>query len=176
MGLARALSRVEEKKAKEGTHGQIGLKGGQGRKGKETWKSQGRHISEKSRQRFSGGMEVQAGHSDTARSSWGHQSDLCLCRWCPQSHPPWMALGPQDPVLRTGRDETRWKGACLFNSYRVRARHESGQFSGVMKVSVSLWDPLDRSPPGSSVHGILQARILEWVAISSSRGSSQPRD
>ena len=30
------------------------------------------------------------------------------------------------------------------------------------------------SPPGSSVHGILQARILEWVAISSSRGSSQP--
>ena len=37
-------------------------------------------------------------------------------------------------------------------------------------------DPLDCSPPGSSVHGILQARILEWVAISSSRGSSQSRD
>ena len=35
---------------------------------------------------------------------------------------------------------------------------------------------LDCSPPGSSVHGILQARILEWVAISYSRGSSQPRD
>ena len=32
------------------------------------------------------------------------------------------------------------------------------------------------SPPGSSVHGILQARILEWVAISFSQGSSQPRD
>ena len=32
------------------------------------------------------------------------------------------------------------------------------------------------SPPGSSVHGILQARILEWVTISSSRGSFQPRD
>ena len=31
-------------------------------------------------------------------------------------------------------------------------------------------------PPGSSVHGILQARVLEWVAISFSRGSSQPRD
>ena len=36
--------------------------------------------------------------------------------------------------------------------------------------------PVDCSPPGSSVHGILQARILEWVAISFSRGSSQPRD
>ena len=37
-------------------------------------------------------------------------------------------------------------------------------------------DSMDSSPPGSSVHGILQARILEWVAISSSKGSSQPRD
>ena len=35
---------------------------------------------------------------------------------------------------------------------------------------------MDCSPPGSSVHGILQARILEWVAISFSRGSSSPRD
>ena len=39
-----------------------------------------------------------------------------------------------------------------------------------------LCDPVDYSPPGSSVHWILQARILEWVAISSSRGSSLPRD
>ena len=40
----------------------------------------------------------------------------------------------------------------------------------------TLCDPMDCSPPGSSVHGILQARILEWTAISFSRGSSQPRD
>ena len=37
-------------------------------------------------------------------------------------------------------------------------------------------DPMDSSPPGSSVHGILQARILEWVATSFSMVSSQPRD
>ena len=37
-------------------------------------------------------------------------------------------------------------------------------------------NPMDGSPPGSYVHGILQARILEWVTISSYRGSSQPRD
>ena len=36
--------------------------------------------------------------------------------------------------------------------------------------------PWTDSPPGFSIHGILQARILEWVAISFSRGSSQPRD
>ena len=40
---------------------------------------------------------------------------------------------------------------------------------------VSICDPMDCSPPGSSVHGILQARILEWVVISSSRASF-PRD
>ena len=40
----------------------------------------------------------------------------------------------------------------------------------------ALCDPMDCSPPGSSVHGILQARIVEWVAISSSRGSSRLRD
>ena len=40
----------------------------------------------------------------------------------------------------------------------------------------TLCDPMDCSPPGSSVQGIFQARILEWMAISSSRGSSWPRD
>ena len=39
-----------------------------------------------------------------------------------------------------------------------------------------LCDPMDCSPPGSSVRGILQERILEWVAVPSSRGSSRPRD
>ena len=42
-------------------------------------------------------------------------------------------------------------------------------------VSDSLW-PMDCSPLGSSVYGILQERILEWVAISFSRASAQPRD
>ena len=40
----------------------------------------------------------------------------------------------------------------------------------------TLCDPVDCSLPGFSVHGILQARILEWVTISFSRGSSRPRD
>ena len=43
-------------------------------------------------------------------------------------------------------------------------------------MSDSWQQSMDCSPPGSSVHGILQARILEWVAIPFSRGSSQPRD
>ena len=46
----------------------------------------------------------------------------------------------------------------------------------VTKSCLTLCDPMDCSPPGSSVHGISQARILEQVAISFSRGSSWPRD
>ena len=48
--------------------------------------------------------------------------------------------------------------------------------SEVAQLCLTLCDPVDRSLPGSSVHEILQARILEWAAISFSRGSSRPRD
>ena len=41
---------------------------------------------------------------------------------------------------------------------------------------LSLCDPVDYSPPGSSVSGILQARLLQWVAMPSSRAPSRPRD
>ena len=44
------------------------------------------------------------------------------------------------------------------------------------QLCLTLCNPMDYSLPGSSVHGILQTRILEWVAIPFSRGCSQPRD
>ena len=46
----------------------------------------------------------------------------------------------------------------------------------VAQLCLTLCDPMDCSLPGSSVHGILQARILERIAVPFSRGSSQPRD
>ena len=45
----------------------------------------------------------------------------------------------------------------------------------VIPMLLTLYDPMDYSLPGSSVHGISQARILEWVAISFSRGLHNPR-
>jgi len=54
----------------------------------------------------------------------------------------------------------------LLNKVKVNVAH----------LCLTLCDPLDCSPPGSSVHEIFQARILEWIAIPFSRGSSQPRD
>ena len=55
----------------------------------------------------------------------------------------------------------------------------TGKREGEGEVAQScpiLWDPVDCSLPGFSIHGILQARILEWVTISFPRGSSWPKD
>ena len=58
----------------------------------------------------------------------------------------------------------------IESNYRYESESE------VTQSCPTLCNPVDCSPPGSSVHEILQARILEWVAISFSRGSFQPRD
>ena len=63
--------------------------------------------------------------------------------------------------------------------YRLSSQGSQKHQWGVVSVAQpcpTLCDPMDCSPPGSSVRGILQARILEWVAMPSSRGSSWPRD
>ena len=49
-------------------------------------------------------------------------------------------------------------------------------WSEVSQSCLTLCDPMDYNLPGSSIHGIFQARVLEWVAISFSRGSSWPRE
>ena len=49
-------------------------------------------------------------------------------------------------------------------------------YSEVAQLCPTLCDPVDCSLPGSSVHGIFQAIVLEWIAIFFSRGSPQPRD
>ena len=46
----------------------------------------------------------------------------------------------------------------------------------ISQLCPTLCNPMDYSPPGSSLRGILQESMLEWVAVSLSRGSSQPRD
>ena len=83
----------------------------------------------------------------------GHIASMfCHCevqRWLPET-----VHSCQQPLLRCSEDYL-WKVKCL---------------------SPTLCDPMDCSLPGSSIHGIFQARMLEWVAISLSRRSSQPRD
>ena len=62
----------------------------------------------------------------------------------------------------------------LWNNYS--RSYILGVLCLVVQSYLTLCDFVDCSPPGSSLYGILQARILEWVAMPTSRGSSQPRD
>ena len=79
----------------------------------------------------------------------------------------WGAAVPQgccyERTLRPAKGES---GAWLWQSCVCITR----------SITPTLCDPIDCSPPGSSVHGIFQARTLEWAVISSSRGSFAPRD
>ena len=64
-------------------------------------------------------------------------------------------------------------GTLVFSSSPNDSRRSE---SDVAQSCLSLCNPMDCSLPGSSIHGIFQARVLAWVAISFSRGSSRPRD
>ena len=65
------------------------------------------------------------------------------------------------------------KYTCRINLYKwIAGLKDMYKFT---QSCLTLCDPMNCSLPGSSVHGILQARILEWVTMPSSRGSSQPR-
>ena len=91
----------------------------------------------------------------------------------------WVAI-PFSRGSSPPKDQT-WVSCIAGRFYANWATREAPGYSVKVKVSVTqppptLCDPMDCSPPCSSVHGTLQARILEWVAISLSRGSSRPRD
>ena len=79
--------------------------------------------------------------------------------------------------MRLGHALARWQWGPQNQVIR-EAQIASGtgmHLCSVVQLFLTLCNPIDCSPPGSSVHGILQARMLEQVSISSSRGSSQPR-
>ena len=71
-------------------------------------------------------------------------------------------------IIKTGASAIALSTAKTFYSLILGAKS--------LQLYPTLCDPLGCSPPGSSIHGFLQARVLEWVAMPSSRGTSQPRD
>ena len=75
-----------------------------------------------------------------------------------------------DPEIEPGSP------ALLMDSLPAATRKSLSILSAkLLQSSLTLYDPMDCSPPGSSVHGISQAKILEWVAISFFRRTSWPR-
>ena len=75
-----------------------------------------------------------------------------------------------------GKSSVFWWSLNLNGCNLNKAMRECVRACWVTSVLSDFLQPMDRSLTGSSVHGILQARILDWVAMPSSRGSSRPRD
>ena len=90
------------------------------------------------------------------------------CRW------PWQGRGDIGGVTLVTSAHSSWVRTVLSNAIAI-----SCIWSKVKLCAPScptLCDPMDSSPPGLPIHEILQTRVLEWVAILSPRGSSQPMD
>ena len=112
----------------------------------------------------------------------------------------WEQISEKKSVFKTKRNSTKTKSNLDFSSVARALKSfkqgndmvtlefdevHSGQWEGCIEVGrdgvlaqlrLTLCNPVDCSLPASSVHGIFQVRILEWVAIFFFRGSSQPRD
>ena len=98
------------------------------------------------------------------------------------------SLGWEDPLEKAMAPHSStlaWKIPWMEEPHRLHSpwgRKESGMTSFSLSHAKSLQscptlcDPMDCSLPGSSAHGFLQTRILEWVAMPFSRASSRPRD
>ena len=71
---------------------------------------------------------------------------------------------------------TSWLAEIVDNSWIKTVGSKMCMCPKLLHLFLTLCEPMDNSPPGSSAHGILQARILEWFAMPSSWGSSRPGD
>ena len=132
-------------------------------------------------------------YSTERRVWWGHK-EWDTTEWLNNNH---NHNTPTQTARIQGTDDVKcWQGCeapgtlthCWWECNMVRPHgRQLGSFSQnstyfyyvcmlVAQLCPTLCDPTDHSPPGSSVHGTFQARILEWVAIPFSRESSQPRD
>ena len=78
-------------------------------------------------------------------------------------------------IFKAPGSEGVYDTGAIVISVVYRASMRLGTYSAGAQLCLILYDPMDCSPPGSSVCVIFQVRMLEWIAISFSRGSSQPR-
>ena len=109
-------------------------------------------------------------------SPWGREESDTTERLHFHSSLSCIGEGNGSPLQRSCLENPKDRGAWWAAVYGVaQSRTWLKQLSS-SSSSKTLCDPMDWSLPGSSVHGILQARILEWVALPFSRGSFLPRD
>ena len=90
--------------------------------------------------------------------------------------PPLPSVFPSIRVFAFGATYQLWSSQLMIERVALEQHSVCMCAQSITQSYPTLCDPMDCSPPGSSVHGIFQARVLEWVAISFSSRSSQPRD
>ena len=92
----------------------------------------------------------------------------------------WFPCCPKDSQESSPRPVQKHQSfraqASLWSKSHIHTWLLEKPHGGIAQSCLTLCDCMDCSPPGSSVHGVFQARVLEWAAISFSRGSSPPRD
>ena len=110
----------------------------------------------------------------TQELSWG----LPHCRWILNQLSMREAKDCEDGLKYKAVASTSWIVWSLQTYFLSHPLYQQVKSKVVSKAQscLTLCDPMDCSLPGSSVHGIFQAIVLEWIAISFSRGSSQPRN
>ena len=99
------------------------------------------------------------------------KNTVLSCHFLLQGNLPNPRIEPWSPTLQANALTSEPPGKLLNISTLSEVK-----WSEFTQWCPALCDPMDCSLPGSPLHGILQARVLEWVAISFSRGSSWPRD
>ena len=109
---------------------------------------------------------------------------MCLDCWTNAKRPVWLEAASDEVTAITGGVSLPGhpcfcKTCSFFSGRRGKPLQTFEWMSGMCLVAQAcptLENPLGCSPPGSSVHGIFQVKTLKWVDVSSSRGSSPPRD
>ena len=89
----------------------------------------------------------------------------------------WVLFLPPDDLPDAGIEPASPEAPASAGRFFItRATWETLVCAKSLQSYLTLCNPMDCHPPGSSVHSILQASILEWVALTSSKGSSWPND
>ena len=108
----------------------------------------------------------------TLKSPLQHHSSKASILWCSA----FLIVQFSHPYMITGKTIALTRGTFVGKVMSLIFNMLSESESEVTQLCPTLCDSMNCSLLGSSVHGILQARALEWVAISFFRGSSRPRD
>ena len=108
---------------------------------------------------------------------WDARQSLYRVNWDLETWGLWGCLSAERREERWGPAERgQWGRMPKTGTKDILLGSRGQKRVLVAQLCLTLCDPMDWSLPGSSVHGILEARILKWVAISLSRGSSRPRN